>query len=208
MKIGIDIDDTTVVTINSMIKYGKKYSEEVLKTGPVVLNLGTIKDRYYMNALFGWTEETKFDFFNMYYKDVLEDCKPLADSPKVIKALKEEGNEIYFISARITSIPGCDAEQISIDTMNKYEIPYDKVIIGAYDKLDYCLDNGIEVFVDDSLEVLEELSKHGIRCYLMTSPVNKDLETGSIKRVSTWEEIYNDLQEVLNDPRRLKKEIK
>ena len=31
MKIGIDIDDTTVVTINSMIKYGKKYSEEVLK---------------------------------------------------------------------------------------------------------------------------------------------------------------------------------
>ena len=35
------------------------------------------------------------------------------------------------------------------------------------------LENGIEVFVDDSLEVLEELTKHGIRCYLMTSPVNK-----------------------------------
>ena len=208
MKIGIDIDDTTVVTINSMIKYGKKYSEEVLKTGPIIPNLGTIKDRFYLNALFGWTEETKFDFFNMYYKDVLIDCEPLPDSPKVIRALKEEGNEIYFISARITSIPGCDAEQLSIDTMNKYEIPYDKVIIGAYNKLEYCLENGIEVFVDDSLEVLEELSKHGIRCYLMTSPVNKDLETGTIKRVTTWEEIYNDLQEVLNDPRRLTKEIK
>lgn len=208
MKIGIDIDDTTVVTINSMIKYGKKYSEEVLKTGPIIPNLGTIKDRFYLNALFGWTEETKFDFFNMYYKDVLKDCEPLPDSPKVIRALKEEGNEIYFISARITSIPGCDAKQLSIDTMNKYEIPYDKIIIGAYDKLEYCLENGIEVFVDDSLEVLEELSKHGIRCYLMTSPVNKDLETGTIKRVTTWEEIYNDLQEVLNDPRRLTKEIK
>ena len=191
MKIGIDIDDTTVVTINSMIKYGKKYSEEVLKTGPIIPNLGTIKDRFYLNALFGWTEETKFDFFNMYYKDVLIDCEPLPDSPKVIRALKEEGNEIYFISARITSIPGCDAEQLSIDTMNKYEIPYDKVIIGAYNKLEYCLENGIEVFVDDSLEVLEELSKHGIRCYLMTSPVNKDLETGTIKRVTTWEEVYD-----------------
>ena len=63
MKIGIDIDDTTVVTINSMIKYGKKYSEEVLKTGPIIPNLGTIKDRFYLNALFGWSEETKFDFF-------------------------------------------------------------------------------------------------------------------------------------------------
>ena len=29
MRIGIDIDDTTVATLNSMIKYGKKYAEEV-----------------------------------------------------------------------------------------------------------------------------------------------------------------------------------
>ena len=207
MKIGIDIDDTTVVTINSMIKYGKKYSEEVLKSGPIIPNLGTIKDRFYLNALFGWTEETKFDFFNMYYKNVLEDCKPLPDSPKVIRTLKEEGNEIYFISARITSISGCDAEKLSIDTMSKYDIPYDRLIIGAYDKLEYCKEHGIEVFVDDSLDVLQELSKIGIRCYLMTSPVNKDLETGKIKRVTSWEEIYNDLQEVLNDSRKLKKQI-
>lgn len=205
MKIGIDIDDTTVVTLKSMMKYGSIYNEEVLKRPPVNFSLGEIKDRYYMNALFGWDEETKFDFFNMYYKNVLEDCEPLPEAPKVITQLKDEGNEIYFISARITSIPGCNAEQISIDTFNKYGIPYDKVIIGAYEKLQYCLENGIEVFVDDSLEVLQELSKHGIRCYLMTSPINSKLDTGNIKRVTSWEEIYNDLQEVLNDPRKLTK---
>ena len=139
MKIGIDIDDTTVITIDSMINYGKKYAEEVLKQGPVKLNLGTIKDRFYMNALFGWTEETKFDFFNMYYKNVLEDVKPLPSSQEIINKLKEEGNEIYFISARITTIEGCNAEEISKNTMHKYNIPYNKMIIGAYDKLDYCL---------------------------------------------------------------------
>ena len=121
--------------------------------------------------------ETKFDFFNMYYKNVLEDVKPFPKAQEIINKLKEEGNEIYFISARITSIPGCNAEQISIDTFDKHSIPYDRVIIGAYEKLQYCLENGIEVFVDDSLEVLEELTKHGIRCYLMTSPVNKELKT-------------------------------
>lgn len=205
MKIGIDIDDTTVVTVKSMIKYGSIYNEEVLKRPPVNFNFGEIKDRYYMNKLFGWDEETKFAFFNMYYKNVLEDCEPLPDAPIVIKKLKDEKNEIYFISARITSIPGCNAEQISIDTFDKYGIPYDKVIIGAYDKLQYCIDNGIEVFVDDSLAVLQELSKHGIRCYLMTSPINSKLDTGNIKRVNTWQEIYNDLQEVLNDPRKLTK---
>ena len=196
MKIGIDIDDTTVATLESMIKYGKKYAEEVLHQPPVTFNLGEIKDRFYMNALFGWDEETKFSFFDMYYKNVLEDCVPLPYSKEVITKLKEEGNTIIFISARITSIANCDAEQISIDTMNKYEIPYDKVIIGAYEKLQYCMDNNIEVFVDDSLEVLQELSKHGIKCYLMTSPINSKLDTQDIKRVTSWQEIYDDLKEV------------
>ena len=194
-------------TIELTLPDGKKYSEEVLKSGPIIPNLGTIKDRFYLNALFGWTEETKFDFFNMYYKNVLEDCEPLPGAPEIITQLKNEGNEIYFISARITSIPGCNAEQISIDTFDKHSIPYDKVIIGAYEKLQYCLENGIEVFVDDSLEVLEELTKHGIRCYLMTSPVNKELKTGNVKRVNSWEEIYNDLQEALNDSRKLTKQV-
>lgn len=205
MKIGIDIDDTTVNTVNPMIKYGNIFNEEVLKRPPVHFNFGEIKDRYYMNSLFGWTEETKFEFFNMYYKNVLEDCEPLPGAPKVITTLKEEGNELIFISSRITSIKGCNAEQITIDFFNKNGIPFDKVIIGAYDKLEYCLEHNIEVFVDDSLEVLQELSKHGIKCYLMTSPINSKLDTGDIKRVHNWEEIYEDLKEVTHDTRISKK---
>ena len=194
MKIGIDIDDTTVNTVNPMIKYGNIFNEEVLKRPPVKFNFGEIKDRYYMNSLFGWTEETKFEFFDMYYKNVLEDCEPLPNASGVISKLKEEANEIIFISSRITSIKGCNAEQITIDSFNKNGIPFDKIIIGAYDKLEYCLEHNIEVFVDDSLEVLQELSKHGIKCYLMTSPINSKLATGEVKRVHTWDEIYNDLK--------------
>ena len=205
MKIGIDIDDTTVNTVNPMIKYGKIFNEEVLKRPSVEFNFGEIKDRYYMNKLFGWTEETKFEFFNMYYKNVLEDCEPLPGASKVITQLREDGDEIIFISARITSIKGCDARKITIDSFNKNGIPFDKVIIGAYDKLEYCLEHGIDVFVDDSLEVLQELSKHGIRCYLMTSQINSKLDTGDITRVNSWEEIYKDLKEVTYDTRLLKK---
>ncbi len=43
MKIGIDIDDTTVSTVNPMIKYGKIFNEEVLKRPPVKFNFGEIK---------------------------------------------------------------------------------------------------------------------------------------------------------------------
>ena len=75
-------------------------------------------------------------------------------------------------------------------------IPYDKIIIAAYDKLNYCLENEIEIFIDDSLEVLESLSSHKIKCYLMTTPMNQSIIVSKdIKRVSNWEEIYNDLKE-------------
>ena len=195
MRIGIDIDDTTVETLESMIKYGKKYSEEVLKQ-EIKINYGVIKDRYYLKALFGWTDESKYNFFNLYYKKVLEDVKPLPGAQEYITKLKEEGNEITFISSRITSIEGCNPEEISTNTMNKYNIPYDKIIVGAYDKLQYCIDNKIEIFIDDSLEVLQELSNHGIRCYLMNSKVNSELDTEDIPRVFSWEELYNKIKEV------------
>ena len=134
--------------------------------------------------------------FNKYYKNVLEDCKPLPNSPEIINKLKEEGNDIYFISARLTSILDCNAEELTIDNFKKHNIPYDKLIIGAYNKLDYCKDNNIDVFIDDSIEVLEELSKNGIKCYLMTSRINEFVDNGNIKRVYSWQELYDELKEV------------
>lgn len=196
MKIGIDIDDTTLNTVNEMIRYGDIFCHDVLKKTDTKNSISDITNRFYLNSLYGWDDETKFNFFNLYYSQVLKDCTPNLDSPKIIRKLKEEGNKIYFISARLTNIPNCPTENITIDTFKKYNIPYDKIIIAAYDKLNYCLENEIEIFIDDSLEVLESLSSHKIKCYLMTTPMNQSIIVSKdIKRVSNWEEIYNDLKE-------------
>ena len=72
MRIGIDIDDTTLVTVNSMIKYADKFDIEELGRKGTNSNLGLIKNRYYLKVLYGWDDETKFTFFNKYYKSVLE----------------------------------------------------------------------------------------------------------------------------------------
>ena len=63
MKIGIDIDDTTVITVKSMIKYADKYDTEVLGRKGTNGNLGLIQNRYYLKVLYGWTEKEKFDFW-------------------------------------------------------------------------------------------------------------------------------------------------
>ena len=48
MKIGIDLDDTTFITVKSMIKYADKYDVEVLGRKGTNGNLGLIQNRYYM----------------------------------------------------------------------------------------------------------------------------------------------------------------
>ena len=190
MVIGIDIDDTTVVTVESMVKYGDKYDTEVLNREAKKDNLGRIKDRYYMNALYGWTEEEKFAFFDMYYKNVLEECYPLPNASEIINKLKQEGNEIIFITARLTNIKNCETENITKETFRKYNIPYDKLIMNVDDKLKFCKENGVEVFIEDSYETCKSLQENGIKAYLMTTKMNRNIVDEKIERVSSWNEVY------------------
>lgn len=190
MVIGIDIDDTTVVTVESMVKYGDKYDTEVLNREAKKDNLGKIKDRYYMKALYGWTEEEKFAFFDMYYKNVLEECYPLPNASEIINRLKQEGNEIIFITARLTNIKNCETENITKATFRKYNIPYDKLIMNVDDKLKFCKENDVEVFIEDSYETCKSLQENGIKAYLMTTKMNRNIVDEKIERVSSWNEVY------------------
>ena len=190
MVIGIDIDDTTVVTVESMVKYGDKYDTEVLNREAKKDNLGRIKDRYYMKALYGWTEEEKFAFFDMYYKNVLEECYPLPNASEIINRLKQEGNEIIFITARLTNIKNCETENITKETFRKYNIPYDKLIMNVDDKLKFCKENDVEIFIEDSYETCKNLQENGIKAYLMTTKMNRNIVDDKIERVSSWDEVY------------------
>lgn len=193
MRIGIDIDDTAVITVNSMIKYANKYDTLVLGRKGTNNNLGLIKNRYYLKALYGWTDEEKFGFFNMYYKNVLEECVPMPNVDKVIKKLKEYGHEIYFITARLSNIPECNTEQITKEMLKKANIPYDNLIINASNKIIISKENEIDFFIEDSYETCIQLAEINIPSMLMTTKMNENIDEGNIKRVHDWNEIYDEL---------------
>ena len=113
MKIGIDIDDTTFLTVKSMLKYADIFEEEISGVPTNRDSFGLIKDRYYLKVLYGWDEKTKFEFFDKYYKNVLEECTMLPNADKTIQKLKKEGDTIHFITARLMNIPECDTEEIT-----------------------------------------------------------------------------------------------
>ena len=196
MKIGIDIDDTTLITVKSMIKYADKYDTEVLGRKGTNGNLGRIENRYYLKILYGWTVEEKFAFFDCYYKNVLEECTAMPNADKVLQKLKEEGNKLYFITARLTNIKNCPTEEITRKTLEDNQIPYDKLIIDASDKMKVCEEEGIELLIEDSYETCKEFQEKGKKAILMTTQMNRKIDAGNIPRVENWDEIYQKVKEI------------
>ena len=122
----------------------------------------------------------------------------MPNAPEVIKKLKEEGNEISFITARLLNIKNCDTENITIKTLKDNNIPYDKLIINASDKLKFCQENGIQIFIEDSYETCKQLEEYGIKTFLMTTKMNENIDAENIERVHDWNEIYEKVEKFIN----------
>ncbi len=190
MKIGIDIDDTTFVTVKSMLKYADKF--ELERTGKVNKDsFGLIKDRYYLKALYKWDDETKYAFFNKYYKNILEECTLMKDADITLQKLKSEGDEINFVTARLMDIDGCETEKITKESLKKFNIPYDNLNLHVIDKVKFFKENNIDICIEDSYETCSRLQSLGIKSILMTTKMNEKIDTKDVVRVNNWNEIYD-----------------
>ena len=193
MKIGIDIDDTTFITVKSMLKYADKF--ELERTGKVNKDsFGMIKDRYYLKALYKWDDEIKYAFFRKYYKNVLEECVLMPGADVTIKSLKDEGDTIYFVTARLMDVEGCDTERITKESLSKYNVPYDSLRLHINDKVTFFRDNNIELCIEDSYDTCRKLTDIGIKSILITTKMNEKIDSKEIVRASTWKEVYDEVE--------------
>ena len=196
MRIGIDIDDTTFLTVKSMLKYADIFHEEISGLKVTKDSFGLIKNRYYLKAIYGWDDETKHNFFNKYYKNVLEECTMLPNANTVIKKLKEDGHTIHFITARLMDIDGCDTERITKESLRRFNIPYDTLSMPIKDKLTFAKENNIDLIIEDSYETCKEFADNGIKSILMTTKMNEQIDAGNIPRVNNWNEIYDIIKQL------------
>lgn len=198
MKIGIDIDDTTFLTVKSMLKYADIFEAEISGEPTNRDSFGLITNRYYLKVLYGWNDETKFAFFKKYYKDVLEECTMLPNANKVIQKLKEEGDTIHFITARLMNIEGCNTEKITRESLANFDIPYDSLDLHVSDKVAFFKENSIDLCIEDSYETCRQLTDNGIKSILMTTKMNQQIDAGEITRVNNWDEIYREIERIKN----------
>lgn len=96
MKIGIDIDDTTVDLAGVMLKYADIFDTQVLGKSGCNGKFGSIPNRYYLEALYGWTEEEKKSFSSNIIKLSSKSASLSNMWQKLFKAGKR-GEMKYFL---------------------------------------------------------------------------------------------------------------
>lgn len=190
MRIGIDIDGVLTNVEQFSIDYLSKYCFEK----NIEYTIG--KSNYHISETFGITSEQEDGFWDKYleFYAVNEKARPFAS--EVIKKLKEDGHEIYIVTARYLTnrddIAGENMRRIVEKWLYENEIIYDKLIFSKASKekkSEEVIENKIDLMIEDNPNNINELSRIiPIICY--DTAYNKDCSNDKIYRCYSWYDIY------------------
>lgn len=185
MRIGVDIDNVLSnfddVLLSEYIKHDKKINGQ-----------GIINKNVDFRDMFNWDKEYEENFYKTNIEYFASLFEPIKDVSKYIKKLINDGNEIYIITGRDNG-EYSDPYNMTVNWLKKYDIPYDKLFLvdsyNSHSKTEICLKHKIDIMIDDSKRMCNDINKHGIKALLMDTPYNRDNK--DIERVCSWKEIYN-----------------
>lgn len=179
MRIGIDIDDT----ITNSWEYLKPIYE---KEFDIKINDTSLPYYKAVNEKIDLTFDEFAGRLNKY--DYLKTNIPIkTDAIEILNKLKQEGHTIIFITARGKTYK--DPYKITKEYLDKFNIPYDKIILEAWDKSISCQEEEIDLFIDDSPKHCEEVIDNGIDVLMMETNYNKNYS--QFKHVANWYQVYD-----------------
>ena len=186
MRIGIDIDNCISNFDDTLLKEYLKHDKELRNTGIINEN-----PEYLRKGMFDWTEDEENNFYNANIENFARKLKPIGNSSYYIKKIKEDGHEIYIITGRNNG-EYKNPYELTEKWLDKYNIMYDKLILtddcDKHAKTVVCIENNIDLMIEDSTRISLDLINNGIKVYTMNTRYNQKAQT--LDRVSKWKEIY------------------
>lgn len=188
MNIGIDIDDTINNLAQIIGVYAKKYNEENNIDYKIRLNCWS------WEKACGWNEYHIKKFMGEYMEEAFLKATPKDDAANVIEKLHLDGNKIIIITSRSDQRIN-NPYQISEKWLKRNNIYYDKLIINGEEKAKQCIENNIDIFIDDHIDFCNDIQKNTkTRILMFDSPYNQ--ECTKYTRVNTWKEVYEKIKEI------------
>lgn len=190
MRIGIDVDGCITDAARFVSDYGIKYCYENK------IEYQIKEDEYNEAKALGISSENAEKFWNEYLPYYATKYKPRDFASEVIKKLKEK-HEIYIVTAR--NEEGLPQEvygkmkEMVLKWLEENSILCDKIIFTKGSKLPYCLENNIDIMIEDSpRNILEISTKIPVLCF--DNSYNKTIEGKNIKRVYSWYDVLANIK--------------
>ena len=177
MRIGIDIDDTICSTFDFVLPYCcKYYGIDYNEAKEKKYSLEYLVDNY------GY-----YDFAKKYYGKIIPYVPLKKDVVKYLNKIKQRGHQIIFITAR--SNRGYDNPyQLTYDYLIKNNIPFDELITDALEKDKACIDESIDIYLDDNINNCIKIRDVGINVYLSISKENR--KNKDFKCIKNFKQFY------------------
>ncbi|MBQ3494911.1 MAG: HAD hydrolase-like protein [Clostridia bacterium] len=189
MNIGIDIDDTLSTLFKLKIKFVKKYCKQ--KNWKYKFKSS---ESSFFSQMFEWPSEEDFKMFWNEKMDTMLSIAPLRKGVvNVLNKLKKQGHKLIIITAR-SEADHKKPYEMSYDWLTKNKIPFDKLFVGHLNKSHICLDEKIDIFIDDYPKNIIEVGEIGVETILIEAPHNKNFD-GETQRAKNWKQIYKLIQE-------------
>lgn len=193
MRIGIDIDGVLMDIERFIVDYGTKFCKE--NNLPIDVKMGEYDESKMLNI----TQEQALKFWNEYLVYYATKYQPREFAAEIIHKLKEEGHEIYIVTARNeyglpTEYQG-KMREIVTKWLKDNDIYYDKIVYTEGSKLPYCVGNYIELMIEDCDKNIKDIAtKLPVLCF--DCKYNEKVEGKNIARVYSWYDIYDTIKEM------------
>ena len=192
MNIGIDIDGVLTDYERYAIDYGTKMSVE--KNWPIKIDVS----EYMEIDAFDWDNKQAEMFWDKYFINYLTKSSARVFASEIIDKLKKEGHKIYLITARDDDEMSEEfygqMQPITKEWLKKQNIKYDKIIFKK-EKLQPCIENNIDIMIEDSPQNIEKLSKN-IKVIKFDCQYNKDVDNENVITAYSWYHIYKIIKEM------------
>lgn len=189
MKIGIDIDNVISTFDEDLLEEFLIHNKELGYSDKINENAD-----YITRGMFNWPEGEVEKFYMNNIERIARNLKLKNGAKEYIDKLKEDGHIIYIITARDNG-EYLDPYNMTKKWLDDNFIKYDELILtidykhDKNGKAEKCVENNIDIMIDDSTHVCKGCIDYGITTLLMDTPYNR--KTNDITRVYNWKEIYD-----------------
>lgn len=195
MNIAFDIDgvlnDMDGFTINYAKPFFKKqYNKDIVN-----------EKAFHIKEIFDCSDKEEKEFWKKYLLFFFMKYPARKNAASVIKKLHDDGDKIYIITSRIftsSATLGPITRKLVKNWLKDNEITYDNIefcSLDEYGKVGAVQKYNIDVIVEDmpgNIKILNEITKP--ICF--NSLYNKDYICDYIPKVDTFEEVYDEIQNI------------